>query len=181
MALVNNKRGKSSYTRDYALKDCYDYYKDKGGTLSYKKFRDIYEFYIANVMYHIIEKSADYRMPARLGDLAIRKKKIKMSLNEDGEVRYKNSKPDWNRTLKLWEDKYGTNDKEELKKIKDKPLLFYKNKHTSGYTFFIAWDKRVSNVKNQSKYLFIPARDFSRAIPKVQNKKQIDYYESINK
>lgn len=180
MGLTNNKRGKSRYKMDYGLRDCFKFYKQKGGFLEYPDFRKVYEKYIKNVMYHIIEKSADYRMPGRLGDIGIRKKKIKMFINDDGELEYRNRKPNWGDTLKLWEKKYGTLDKEELKKIKNKPIVYFDNEHTNGYTFFIAWDKRTCNAKHQSKYIFVGSRGFSRAIPKVQDDKKIDYYESDN-
>lgn len=179
MGLTNNIRGKALLTRDYSIIDVYKFYKkEKNGKLPYSQFVQIYELFIQNIIYHIIEKSADFRMPGRLGDLSIRKSKIKMSLDEDDNLVYKNKYPDWQRTVKLWNTKYNTTDKEVLKKISNKPLVYFDNKHTNGYTFYIDWDKRTSNAKNQSRYIFLPTRDFSRAVSKIQQEKHIDYYEA---
>lgn len=181
MPILNNKKEQNVVTKDYAMYDFWRYYrKEKKGTQDRKTFSAVYDLFIQNVIYHIIEKSAEFRMPGRLGDICILKAKQQMTLDENGDIIYKHRYPDWNKTIKLWEKKYGTRDKEKLKKIKDKPLIYYENRHTSGYTFYISWDKRTSNVKNQRKYIFKPARDFSRAVKKVQDIKKIDYYETTS-
>lgn len=177
MALANNERGKGRYTADYSIRDIYKAYKEDGGKLPYSLFRDVYETFISNVMYHIVEQSASFRMYSRLGDITIHKKKIEKFLDENGELQHKYRAPNWQATLELWNKKYGTNDKTELKKIPNKPLVYHDNEHTNGYTFYINWDKRTSNVKNQKKYLFIASRDFSRAVSKIQKQKKVDYYE----
>jgi len=179
MGLTNNVRGKALLCRDYSIQDVYKYYKkEKGGKLPYSKFMKVYELFIQNVMYHIIEKAGDFRMSGRLGDMSIRKSKIGMTLDEDDNLVYKNKYPDWNRTINLWKEKYNTTDKIILKKIKNKPILYFDNKHTDGYTFYIDWDKRTSNAKNQSRYIFLPTRAFSRAVKTIQQEKHIDYYEA---
>lgn len=177
MALTNNKRGRSAYTSDYTLKDSYKEFKKLYPEVSYTTYIDIYTAYLEEVTHQIIEKAADFRLYARIGDIGIRKRKIKKELDEDGNLIYKNRPINWGATLKLWEKEYSTTDKVELKKIEGKPLVRYDNKHTAGYTLKVYWDKRTCNIPNHSKYAFRPARGFARTVNKLTRQKDLDYYE----
>lgn len=177
MGLTNNKRGKARYTSDLSLKDAYREFKKEYPSISYTLFSDIYTAYIEEVTKQIIEKAADFRLYARLGDIGIRKKKIRKQLDEEGKLIYKNRPINWGATLKLWEKEYGTTNKAELKKIQGKPLVRYDNKHTAGYTLKVYWDKRTCNIPNHSKYAFRPARGFARTVNKLTREKDLDYYE----
>ena len=180
--LVNNKRGKNRYKVNNGLIDCYKFYKKKqkennNPILPYSEYKKIYKSFIVKVIYELIENSADFKLPSRLGEISIRKRKVKKMLDEDGNIRHINRKVDWQATNKMWFEKYGTNDFNILKNIKNKKTIRYDNKHTNGYTFKVYWDKYFCIVKNRSKYAFKPCRSFARAIAKLQKEKNIDYYE----
>ena len=179
--LVNNIRGKGIYNTDYVIKDCYKQFKKDNVALkrkvTYSLFMKIYKLFIKKVIYNIIEESADFKMFSRLGEISIKKKKIRKKLDEEGNIIHINRPPDWGSTNKMWIKKYGTADKNELSKIPNKKIIRFDNKNTNGYTLKICWDKSICNVKNQFKYVFKPTRDFARAIPLIRNDKNIDYYE----
>lgn len=178
MQLTNNKRGKAKYDIQHTVRSNYKEFKKEHPEVSYKQYMAVYEDFIYAIVHKIIEESADFRVPQRLGDIGIRKTKIKKELQPDGTVKSLNRPVNFKATIELWERLYGTTDKKELKKIEDKPLVRFNNNHTGHYTFFICWDKRTCNVKNQSRYKFLPCRKFKRMIKEITAEKTIDYYES---
>jgi len=111
-----------------------------------------------------------------LGDFSIKGYKPKR-LDKNGNIKKKTLRIDWDRTWKLWNDKYPGKTIEEIKKIKDKPLLHHLNMHSDGYVYEVLWEKITSNVKGKSYYKFIPTRKNKRKLAKriLENKQK--YYE----
>lgn len=180
--LNNNKRGKSRYTGDYSLKDCYNSYKNSCKEqdikyVTYTVYSKVYKSFIKSVILEMIQDAGDFKLPYRLGELSIRKRKIEKKLDDNGDIVHVNRPIDWGSTNKMWIEKYGTSDIKKLKQIKNKKLIRYDNKHTNGYTFKVYWDKYLCVVKNRSKYAFKPCRDFVRSISKIQKEQKTDYYE----
>src|SRR5690554_3822157 len=98
--LTNNKRGKSRYTSDYQLKDCYNYYKEKykdikSLKLSYNDYKKIYKSFIKKIIIHILEDSMDFKMFSRLGSISIKKKKIRKIVTKEGKLININRPVDW--------------------------------------------------------------------------------------
>lgn len=181
--LTNNKRGKSRYTSDYTIKNCHNYYKEKykdnkSLKISYSDYVMIYKTFIKKALLYVLEDSMDFKLFSRLGIISIRKRKIKKKLDKNGNLINVNRPVDWGTTLKYWNEKYGITDKEELKKIKNKKVIYHNNKNTNGYTLKLWWDKFLCNVPNQSKYVFKGCRDLDRSIKKVNDLKNIEYYEA---
>ena len=178
MHLTNNKRGKAKFYCKHTVRSNYQEFKKLYPKVPYITYMAIYEDFIKEIVHQIIEHSFDFRLPSRLGDLGIRKVKIEKTLNDKGEVESKNRPVNYKKTIELWYELYGTTDKEELNKIDNKPLVRFDNRHTGGYTFYVAWDKSTCNVKNQTKYRFIPCKKFKTLINKISREKNIDYYET---
>ena len=165
---------------DYTTKDLYKWYKEKyKNPVEYSVFvKFIKEFY-SEILNLVIYNGIDYILPGRLGSLRIRKKENFQRINDKNELVH-NRKPNWGKTLKLWEEKYPNYTAEEIKAIPNKPIVYHLNEHTDNNYFRWYWDKMTCNVKNQTAYRFEPIRDKKREaakawkeIPKLRN----IYYE----
>lgn len=165
---------------DYTTIDMYKWYKEKyKNPVEYNLYREFITEFYTEVLNLIIYNGLDYLMPGRLGSLRIRKKQNFQKINEQDQVVH-NLKPNWKKTLDLWNTKYPDYTAEEIKAIPNKPIVYHLNEHTDNYYFRWYWDKITSNVKNQSAYRFEPIRDKKREaakawkeIPKLRN----IYYE----
>jgi len=150
----------------YGINDYYKYYKSKypNDNISKKDFKNIFTIFNKELTKEIIEKGK-VKLPKRFGEIEIIKKKREVYINKEGVVI--NNKPiDWKATKDLW----AINDEAKENKV----LIRHNNKHTGGYVFRIAYNKKVAKYKNKSVYFFKPVRDFSRSI----NKRIKDYSKS---
>ena len=85
---------------------------------------------------------------------------------------------DWKRTVDEWLVIYPGKSLEELKEIKNKPLIRILNEHSDGKKLFWYWDKYTSNVKNKTAYRLEVTRTWDRMLSnKVKKTKRLDYYE----
>ena len=165
---------------DYTAKDMYKWYKKKyDNPVEWRVYSDFLKEFYTELFNLIIYNGIDYIMPGRLGSIRIRRRQNIQKLDENGEVIH-NLKPNWKKTLELWEKKYPNATREEVKNIPNKPIIYHLNDHTDGSYFRWYWDKMTCNVKNQSAYRFEPIRDKKREaakawkeIPKLRN----IYYE----
>lgn len=105
----------------------------------------------------IIKESFEYKMPHRLGFLRIKKTKMRLKLKE-GRIDVTRNMVNWKATLDYWEEKYGTRDKKVLKEIPDKKRIFQTNEQTNGEIMRWYWDKKFTNNKNKTVYLFKPIK-----------------------
>lgn len=174
------KRGKGKITTDFGLREIYEFYDETyPNTVGKNLFRKICKEFNENVLKEVIYEGHDFSMGSRLGSIRIRKFNNKVKLGEDGEIANK-FKVNWNKTLKKWGELYPDKTAEEIKEIKDKPLIFHLNEHTDGWVMKWFWDKITCNVPNQSAYRFEPQRSIKReaakawkTIPGLKN----SYYE----
>lgn len=164
----------------YTTKDMYKWYKNKyENPVQYEVYMQFVKEMFTEILNLVIYNGIDYIMPGRLGSLRIRRKQNFQKLDEENKVIH-NLKPNWKKTLELWEQKYPDLSAKEIKQIRNKPIVYHLNDHTDGFYFEWYWDKITSNVKNQSAYRFEPIRDKKREaakawkeIPKLRNM----YYE----
>lgn len=117
------------------------------------------------------------RLPS-MGSLQIKKYKPQF-LNKDGEVNKKALKVDFGETRKLWKEKYPDLTMKEILQIKDRPIVYYTNKHSNGYALKYYWDTITTNLSGKSLYKFRPARQHSRFLSKTYKDPNIniDFYE----
>jgi hypothetical protein len=100
----------------------------------------------------------EYKLPARMGTLSIKKKKRKVYFLEDGTM--VNRMPiDWKSTLELWSED------EESKE--QKKLLRHTNEHTNGYIPFWYLNVHTGNFTNKTVYKFKSTRTNKRALAQI--------------
>jgi len=112
----------------------------------------------------------------RLGDFRIRGFKPKY-LNAAGELKAKILRPDWKKTKEYWAVKYGGLSAVELKKIKNKPIIYHMNEHSNGYSYETIWNKQTVAVKGKSCYYFKAARKYDRERARLIKEEGMTYYE----
>lgn len=173
------KRGKSKIKADYSLADLYDHYKSiVKDPLPKEKFKKIWVEISDTIMNEILNHAKEFRIPARLGHLRIKKSKNKFITNkETGEFKTEFFKIDYKKTLDYWEQLYPGKTIEEIKDIEDKPLLFHTNRHSDYSYYRFYWDKTIANFENQTAYSFTPIRKWKETLTNKINSSNTDYYE----
>lgn len=115
-----------------------------------------HEFYsiirtVNKILAEYIEEGMAVKLPCRMGELALRKAKNFIKL-EDGKL-ITNKPVDWDRTLKLWcEDKQAYTDKILVRDDKSK------------YTYRIVYIKYKANYNNKLYMEFKPNRVIKRTV-----------------
>jgi hypothetical protein len=169
------KRTEGRYNSDYGIVDIYNFYKANQeekelAVIPLATFRKLLKYHNNEVAKNIVEHSDEYRIPFRLGYLRVRKFKQRLKLDEEGKLKTRHLRANWEATNKLW-------DENPLAK-ESKKIIWHINKHTNGYYYKWYWDKRVCNFKNSTVYSLVMSRAHKRAIPQaVKNNENLDYYE----
>lgn len=173
-------------TEKNGLPEIYKYYKSKfskeerntSAIVDYKKFCGILRDFNKEVASIIINEGLEFKLPQRLGYIRVLKYKPRTLVNPDGTIKKKSLNPDWCSSKKLWKEKYPGKTPEELKLIKNKPIVYFLNEHTNGYKHRFYWYKKGSNAKNRSVYSMITTFSNKRMLGKVlQSDNHVDYYE----
>jgi hypothetical protein len=137
------------------LRDSYKFYKSSAGRnrinsrIYSKGCRDFNKI----ISDKIITESFEFRMPYRLGFLRIKSIKQKIVI-KNGKLDMAKNPIDWEATWTYWREIYPGIDMETAKSYKNKPLIPHTNEQTNGQIFKWYWDKRISNVVNNSAYVF---------------------------
>jgi len=164
------------------LPEMYKYYRAK-----FKMYQKVHEYNIfkgvlrdfnQEITRLMVEHGAEYKMPVRLGSIRIKKYKRAIRLNEDGSVNKNGMGVNWPESKSLWAREYPGLTPEELKKIRNKPLVYYLNEHTDGYRFILYWNKNGSNAKNRRLYSFVFTSVNNRYLGAIlRSNKKPEYYE----
>jgi thiol-disulfide isomerase/thioredoxin len=176
--MLSYKRGTGKNNASYALRELYKEYKSMSDNpVEYKVYAELLKEYNDRIIKAIIYDNLEYKMPYRLGYLRLQKLK-KIPFFKDGKLIKKHISPDWKRTKEFWEKEYPGLTTEELDLIPDKKVLIHHNDHTDGYSARWYWDKRFSNVKNQSCYIFKATRTAKETLAAFIKKiGLIEYFE----
>ncbi len=159
-------RGKGKHKADIKKYNFYSHYR-KNTTFS-RLDRKEYSAFLKDLLTTFSEAIVKENMELKLGKLGfIRIQAKKLHFFDKEGNRAKTLKVDWKKTLDYWKVKYPGKTKEELKKIKNKPVLYHENDHTKGEFYQHLWDKLTSVVKYRRLYKFIPSRQYSRLIAEV--------------
>lgn len=142
-------------TKSYTIKDFYESYNNfiEGNELyniDYKIYRKIVTDYFKYIYNRIIEQSAEFRLPCRLGSLCIVKHLPKHYDSKSLRVDFK-----------------ATN---ELHKT-----IFHLNEHSNGYKFRFYWNKKESLVTNKTKYQLVATRFNKRRLAQIIKNNEHDY------
>ena len=170
----------------HGLPEIYRYYKNKFSKrerdstafIDYKTFSSIIKDFNKELSKLIIEEGAEFKMPVRLGFARIRKYKKRIKLNPDGTIDKSSMNVDWKETNELWKQEYPGLTREELKQIRNKPLIYHLNEHTDGCGFLLYWNKKGSNATNRSIYSMVFTSPNNRHLAKVlKHEGKVNYSE----
>lgn len=178
--ILQYKRGNRKIIADYKTGDIYKFYKNKYGNeaLSRKIFMRVLKGILPELILLMIFENFEFSMPARLGTLRIKKKLVEPKLDENGELDVRSLSINYKKTKELWMKLYPGKSPEEIKKVKNKPLVRELNEHTDGYRFIWYWDRLTCNVPNQSAYSLDMTRTYDRQLSNAARTiKNINYFE----
>lgn len=141
------------------LYDAYYMYKKKKGRngISRTLYTELCKEFNKRISDMIIRDSFEFRMPYRLGFLRIKAIRQKVVI-KDGKIDTKRMGIDWKASWEYWHEIYPDKTREEIKQIPDKKLIIHTNEHTDGYYYRWYWDRRQTNVKNYTAYVFRPVK-----------------------
>ncbi len=173
------KRGARKVLADYKFGDIYRFYKERYGEEALPKsvVHEIYKRLFPEIIKLIVFENLDYRMPARLGSLRVRKKLAVPLLDKDGNLDTRSMSINYKATKKLWEKLYPGKTAEELKLIEGKKIIRETNDHTNNYRLYWFWDKLTSNVANQFVYYINVCRDGDMVLSHAVKHNNLNYSE----
>ena len=173
------KRGKRKILAEYKIADIFKFYKEKyqEKALSQKQAHDIWKTFYPEIIKYMIFNNYEYLLPYHLVSFRIKKRKIEPQIDENGNLDVGKLSVDYKQTKKLWEEKYPGKTAEELKEIKDKPLIRELNEHTDGYRCYWFWDKMTCTVLNQSAYSLEMTRTNKQLLSKAVSTNDLEFYE----
>lgn len=140
-----------------SLQDAYKLYINEYKDIDKKLYMNIAYDITKSISDMIIRESLEYKLPSRLGFLRIKKTKPKLKI-KNGRIDINTNIIDWGKSWKYWEEQYPDLSRKEIKKIKDKRVIFQTNKHTNGEVMRWYWDRLICRVPNYSVYSFKPVK-----------------------
>jgi len=166
---------------DYTLYKCYNIYKkESDNPVDYKTYKSFYKDLFDN-FYDELVKGKRIQLPCNFGGMLIAKKRPSIYELEDGRVSTIAYRPDWKATKELWKTKYPGRELHELKEIKNKPIIFYKNEHTDGYRMYLFLDRKKAKVRGKSlleiSFVRTLNRKFNQQLKEEKLYDKYDYYE----
>lgn len=172
------KRTNGKNNCDYKLIDLYKEYKLMSkNPVSYKVYSSFIKEYNERIMKGIIYDGLQYKLPYKIGYIAIRKRK-KTPYFKNNKLIKDHIGVDWKRTLESWRKKWPNLTDQEIKEIPNKKKLLYHNDHTNGYSVRFFWDKQFSTIKNQSSYIFKATRTNKEKLAKfIKKNNNLQYFE----
>jgi len=145
----------------------------------YKQYSEFYSV-LGETMFDLLVKGQVINLPCGFGPLRIYKKSPKIVEKADGKLVLFNYRPNWAETKKLWKEKYPLRTAEELKEIKNKPLIFHKNEETDGYRYYLDVNRVHSKIPGRNTMIFnfvrLKNREFNKLIKNGRTKK-VEYLE----
>lgn len=158
-------KGKNS--ADFTIKDIYKRYintieKNTIYDIKQVKFTSILKRFNTEILDLIVLKGYEVKLPM-LGVVRVSGRKVKLKLDENGNLDTSRLPVDYKATKELWS--------RDLEAAKNKKLIFITNNHTDGYKYFFHWTK--GRVKSISAVSFKLYRHHSRLISKVLKNREV--------
>jgi hypothetical protein len=171
-------RGNRKILADYKFKEIYNFYKEryKEDALPRHIVKEIYKRLFPEIVKLMVFENLDYRLPARLGSLRIKKKEVGPRINQDGKLDTRGLSVNWKKTKQLWQKIYPDKTANEISSIEGKPVVREMNEHSNGYRLIWFWDKSTCNVKNQSAYIINITRDNDKILSSAVKTNNLNYY-----
>lgn len=141
--------------KSYTVIDFYEFYlsyieRDTVYDVEYKVYRQIVEDYFRYIVEEVMEKSREFKLPCRLGNLSIVKRQPKNFDNKSLRIDYHESK------------------------IQGKSVYFI-NEHSNYYKFRFLWSKKDCLLINKTRYQFVASRANKRKLAQIIKNKEHDY------
>jgi len=178
--MQTTRKYNKKYKLTKTLKDSYKTYKkDNPKGVSAKIFVSICKKFNKKVIDKIVYQSFEFRIPHQLGFIRVKKCVTTIEVTEDGKLNTTRLKPDWKACWEYWYKIYPGKTRQEIVDIPDKKLIYHYNDDTDGFYYKFYWDRRVSNVRNQSLYKFRPTMGVKQILKdRLRNEDYTnDYYE----
>lgn len=171
------KRGKAVLLTSVKSLDFYKFYiknlqgnyKKTAYDISNKRYTDILKKVNAGIMDEIIFKNFEYDLPCRFGKLSVIKTKVKMRLDDEGNLSTKNLSVDYKATLDLYKSDPAA--KEAHIKV------YHENEHSDEFRVRWHWVKNRTSFKNHYVYLLIPSRNYKRYLAKCIKENKLEFFE----
>lgn len=176
---ITYKRGKGKYIVKNKVLDMYRFYiENLVGNFEHTDYNITNKNYTAIlrrvselIVDQIINNNFEYTLPYRMGKLFIYKKKMKLKLDENGDLIKKYMSIDYQATKKMWLD--------DPKSKEDRLKVYHTNDHSNGYKYYFHWQKKDIIVKPFWYYSLKMIRDNNRYMAKcAKNDPSLDYYDS---
>jgi len=172
--MKNRKGSNNKIDIHRGMKDAYHLYCEKYNNpynLTQTQYSKVFKEIMEEVMKLVLFENTEIRLLANIGNLRVQKRKIKLKLDDEGNLITRNLRVDWLATNQLW-------DEDEDSK-KSKVLVYHMNDHTDRYNMRFYFDKRTSFIKNQTSYSLLMSRKWKRELAKIlkDEKSKIDYFE----
>ena len=161
-----NKPRVHSILNSYGIKDGYKYYKQikpelETYSLTEQQYSSIIKAFNERIK-QAMSEGVSFILPCRLGTLELRKKPIKITINE-GKIK-SNHAVDWDRTLKFWY--------EDEEAYKNKTLIRLEGEEI----FKVLYNKSIADYKNKAFYGFKVNRDLKVRLKKNINNNKTDAF-----
>lgn len=172
------KRGKRKVIADYKFDEIYNFYKEQYGEKALPKavVKKIYSKLFPGIVKLMVFDTLDYRMPAHLGYIRVKKKLVEPKLDENGNLDARRLSVNYKKTKQLWEQLYVGKTAEEIKQIKDKPIVRETNDHSNNYRVTWFWDKLTCTIPNQSAYYVNLTRDNDKILSSGTKTNKLNFY-----
>jgi hypothetical protein len=173
------RRGPSKVKADYKFDEIYKFYSERYGESSLPRdvVMKIYSKLFPAIVKLIIFENLDYRMPARMGYLRVKKKLREPKIDENGNLDTRGLSIDYKKTKRMWEKLYPGKTAEEIKAISGKPVVRELNEDNGGYRLLWFWDKTVCNIPNQNAYYVNLTRSHDQMLSRGAKLNNINFYE----
>jgi len=169
---------KDKLVSDYTSVEIYRFFIKKYGKVIGKKlFTDILREFFSKIVDMLIFEGKELTMPHKLGNIRIRKNKVKVLLDKNGNVDKRRLAPDWGATRRMWKRIYPDKSWDEILAVPNKSMVYHENKHSDRYQHKWHWDKSTCLVKNNSAYSINMARGNDRKLAKALKEEgyKLDY------
>lgn len=151
-------RGPNKIKNPYTVSDFYDFYLKEIGDnklyeIDYKEYSNIISDFYKSIMDFILKKNGVFKMPYKLGDVRVVKRKLNLDHLRLTGI-------DWKTTVETGKH------------------VYHLNEHTSGYKYNFQWNKKNMNLKNLYFYRLVMTRQNKRLLAKLIKSGDYDYFEN---
>jgi len=152
----------------YNLGTSYKHYRNAINKVSETKYSKVVKALLLEIRNEMLE-GHKVILPFANGGLEIVTKEINMEVDPETGKR-KAMRIDFNESWKLWHSKYPELTRDQIKKIPNKPIVYFTNAHSDGTFNQIAWNKSRAISFNKAFYSFKASKGFRKLLSEESKK-----------